>query len=138
MTCIKQKTRLKSIVPSLEPAVSQVNTLQMPEGLRRVRQGFFCHLPTSFHGFMTSLGLKIERQAGLTFVPSVMLYAQKENIPVLAKLSRANEGRSLTLLHAGNHGNSSLNTSSPFRKVGWFFLTLVWDMLRRSCGLPIV
>lgn len=85
--------------------------------------------PRSFFFFlnqsMTSLVLKIEQ--GIFSIRNVV--RTKGKIPMLAKLlSGANEGRSLTSLHAGNHGNRSLNTSSPFRRC-CLCPTLVPDML---------
>lgn len=90
--------------------------------------GLFCHLALFFFFFyqsMTSLRLKIEQ--GIFSIRNVV--RTKGKIPMLAKLlSGANEGRSLTSLHAGNQGNHSLNTSSPFRRC-CLCPTLVPDML---------
>lgn len=86
----------------------------MPESTGRVR---LILSPASIYIFfnqsMTSLVLKIKQR--ICSICNVV--RTKEKIPMLAKLlSEANEGRSLTSLHAGIHGDHSLNTSSPFRK----------------------
>lgn len=85
----------------------------------------FCHLLHLLVSVWPHWGLKIERRAGNAFVPSPTLSAQKEKFLRCAKLlSGANEGRSLTSLHARCHGNPSLNTSSLSERWGGAFWVL--------------